>query len=160
MHPRTAFRLAMLANGYWPLLDDCKRAIEPGWPYKVVDAAEVLSWDRSTLASTGLKIDGDLAIIDVDVSEANFVAALADAMRGALPRAVHARPGPACRRRQRSLDRAYRGAVQAASRHGAGTAAATRTIPRCPSTWSSASARWRRGSSPSTARIAETAEAR
>ena len=85
MQPRTAFRLAMLANGYWPLLDDCKRAIEPGWPYKIVDAAEVLTWDRSALASTGLKIDGDLAIIDVDVSEAGFVAALADAMEARFP---------------------------------------------------------------------------
>ena len=32
MQERTAFRLAMLANGYQPLLNDCKRAIETGWP--------------------------------------------------------------------------------------------------------------------------------
>ena len=32
MQARTAFRLAMLANGYWPLLNDCKRSIETGWP--------------------------------------------------------------------------------------------------------------------------------
>jgi hypothetical protein len=75
----------MLANGYWPLLTDCKRAIEPGWPHKSVDAAEVLAWDRSALASTGLKIDGDLAVIDVDVNEAEFVTALADAMEARFP---------------------------------------------------------------------------
>ena len=32
MQARTAFRLAMLANGYQPLLNDCKRSIETGWP--------------------------------------------------------------------------------------------------------------------------------
>jgi hypothetical protein len=52
MQPRTAFRLAMLANGFQPLLNDCKRAIELGWPRKIVDAAEVLTWDRSALTST------------------------------------------------------------------------------------------------------------
>ena len=85
MQARTAFRLAMLANGYWPLLNDCKRSIELGWPRRIVDAAEVLSWDRSALTSTGLKIDGDLAVIDVDVSEADLVATLADAMEARFP---------------------------------------------------------------------------
>jgi hypothetical protein len=74
---RTAFRLAMLANGYQPLLNDCKRPIEKGWPSKTVDEAEVRSWDRSALTSTGLKVDSDLAVIDVDVSEADLVDKLA-----------------------------------------------------------------------------------
>ena len=47
MQARTAYRLAMLANGFQPLLNDCKRSIEKGWPTKIVDEAEVLSWDRS-----------------------------------------------------------------------------------------------------------------
>ena len=85
MQPRTAFRLAMLANGYQPLLNDCKRSIEPGWPTRAVDEAEVKSWDRSALTSTGLKIDGDLAVIDVDVSEADFVDALAGALDQRFP---------------------------------------------------------------------------
>jgi hypothetical protein len=85
MQARTAFRLAMLANGYQPLLNDCKRSIELGWPSKIVDAAEVLTWDRSALASTGLKIDGDLAVIDVDVDEASLVAALANALEARFP---------------------------------------------------------------------------
>ena len=79
MHPRTRFRLDMLANGYQPLLNDCKKAIEIGWPTRRVDEAEVLSWDRSALKSTGLRIDGDLAVIDVDVSEAALVEELAGA---------------------------------------------------------------------------------
>ena len=75
----------MLANGYWPLLNDCKRSIELGWPRRIVDEAEVRSWDRSALTSTGLKIDGDLAVIDADVSEADLVAALADALEARIP---------------------------------------------------------------------------
>jgi hypothetical protein len=80
MHARTAFRLAMLANGFQPLLNDCKRSIEKGWPRKIVDAAEIKAWDRSALLSTGLKIDGDLAVADVDISEAALVEALAGAL--------------------------------------------------------------------------------
>jgi hypothetical protein len=104
MHAHTAFRLAMLANGFQPLLNDCKRPIEKGWPTKIVDEAEVLAWDRSALTSTGLKLDGDLAVIDVDVSEAAFV----DTLAGALDRhfSVRARPRAPRRRRQGSMDRA------------------------------------------------------
>jgi hypothetical protein len=85
MHARTVFRLAMLANGFQPLLNDCKRSIEEGWPTKIVDESEVLFWDRSALTSTGLKLDGDLAVIDVDVSEAAFVEALAGALNRRFP---------------------------------------------------------------------------
>jgi hypothetical protein len=80
MQERTAYRLAMLANGFQPLLNDCKRPIEKGWPKKIVDEAEVLSWDRSALASTGMKIDGDLAVIDADIPDAGLVEALANAL--------------------------------------------------------------------------------
>ncbi len=85
MKERTVFRLAMLRNGFWPLLNDCKKAIEPGWPKRRPDEAEVLSWDRSALLSTGLKLDGDLAVIDVDVSVAALVEALADALDNRFP---------------------------------------------------------------------------
>jgi hypothetical protein len=85
MQVRTTYRLAMLRNGFQPLLTDCKRPIEKGWPKKVVDEAEILAWDRSALASTGLKLDGDLAVIDADVTDANLVAALADALDERFP---------------------------------------------------------------------------
>src|SRR5262245_64625005 len=85
MQKRTAFRLAVLANGYWPLLNDCKKAIETGWPTRRVDEAEVWSWDRSALLSTGMKIDGDLAVIDVDVKDAGLVDALASAVDERFP---------------------------------------------------------------------------
>ena len=64
MRACTTFRLDMLKNGFRPLLNNCKRPIEKGWPKKTADEAEVLSWDRSALTSTGMRIDGDLAVID------------------------------------------------------------------------------------------------
>jgi len=80
LHARTRFRAAVLENGYWPLLNDCKRPIGKNWQRTRPDRAEVLSWDRSAFASTGLKIDGDLAVIDADIRET----ALIDALAGAL----------------------------------------------------------------------------
>ena len=85
MQARTAFRLAMWKNGYCPLLNDCKKAIERGWPTRRPDEAEILSWDRSALLSTGLKLDGDLAVIDVDVKDAGLVSALAGALDQRFP---------------------------------------------------------------------------
>jgi hypothetical protein len=85
MHAGTAFRLAMLANGYQPLLNNCKRPIEKGWPKRCVDEAEILSWDRSALLSTGMRIDGDLAVIDVDAPDAGLVDALASALGKSFP---------------------------------------------------------------------------
>jgi hypothetical protein len=85
MHARTDFRLAMLRNGYQPLLNDCKRSIETGWPRRVVDEAEVLAWDRSALTSTGLRVDGDLAVIDVDVKDPGLVSTLAEALDARFP---------------------------------------------------------------------------
>ena len=85
MQARTAFRLAMLKNGFQPLLNDCKRPIEKGWPKQIVDEAEVQSWDRSAFVSTGMKIDDDLAVIDVDVADASLVEALASAFGARFP---------------------------------------------------------------------------
>jgi hypothetical protein len=80
MQKCTAFRLAMLRNGYQPVLNDCKRPIEKGWPKRIVDEAEVLAWDRSAFASTGMKIDDDLAVVDADIREPALIDALAVAL--------------------------------------------------------------------------------
>ena len=85
MQARTQFRLAMLDNGYWPLLNDCKQPIEKGWQKQRPDRAEVLSWDRSPFASTGMKIDGDLAVIDADIREPALVGAFAKALGSRYP---------------------------------------------------------------------------
>jgi hypothetical protein len=80
MQTRTQYRLAMLENGYVPLLNDCKRCTLPSWPRMTIDAAEVKSWDRSAFLTTGMRIDGDLAVIDADITDAGLIAALAAAL--------------------------------------------------------------------------------
>jgi hypothetical protein len=84
-HPHTRFRLEMLRNGFWPLLNDCKRPVEKGWPRKRPTEADVMAWDRSLLASTGMRIDGDLAVVDVDVFDSPLVEALAVAVGEKFP---------------------------------------------------------------------------
>ena len=44
-----------------------------------------MAWDRSLLATTGLKIDGDLAVIDVDIVEPALVQALAETLDKSFP---------------------------------------------------------------------------
>ena len=160
MHERTAFRLAMLANGYWPLLNECKKAIEPGWPKRRPDEAEILSWDRSALLSTGSEARrrprGDRRRRE-----------RAGSHRGAGERhrpatspsssstASCATPAGARRPGSRASTSPSGGSPRAA-----GTAAAIRTIRRCRSISSSASARSGRGNSRSTGRMRATAAAR
>ena len=79
MQAHTLYRLSMLDNGYWPLLNDCKQPVEKNWQRTRPDRAEVLSWNRSAFVSTGMKIDGDLAVIDADICEAALIDALAAA---------------------------------------------------------------------------------
>ena len=114
----------------------------------------MLSWDRSALTSTGLKIDGDLAVIDVDVSEADLVDRAGGRPRPALPRAVRARPGAPRRRRQGSLDRARRRAVPAARLAALVSRQRSGRSRGAEASWSNASARSGRGSSRSTGRTA------
>src|SRR4029077_7647104 len=62
-----------------------KRPIEKGWPKRRPDEAEILSWDRSALLSTGMKLDGDLAMFDIDVHETAWVEQLAGALDNSFP---------------------------------------------------------------------------
>jgi hypothetical protein len=152
MQERSAFRLAMLANGFQPLLNDCKRPIEKGWPKRIVNEVEVLSWDRSALASTGLRIDGDLAVIDVDVSEVDLVETLAATFDERFPElfAHGLVPTPAGPRRRGSRASTSR---FGGSPRGAGIAATIPMIPRCRSIWSNASVRSGHGNSRSMGRM-------
>jgi hypothetical protein len=85
MNERTIFRLAMWDNGYWPVLNDCKRATLSGWPKQRPDRDEILSWDRSAYLSTGMKIDGDFAVIDADIRDKALIDALIDALDARYP---------------------------------------------------------------------------
>jgi hypothetical protein len=85
MHDCTRFRLAMLANGFAPTLNNCKRPVESNWHKTPITEELVLAWDRSTFRTTGMKIDGDLAVIDVDANDAGMVNELAAAMSERFP---------------------------------------------------------------------------
>jgi hypothetical protein len=85
MRAHTEFRLAALNNGYWVTLNNCKIPIIKRWQNQRPDEAEILSWDRSSFTSTGMKIDSDLAAIDVDAPDAKLVSALADAVEARFP---------------------------------------------------------------------------
>ena len=64
----TKLRLQLLANGYTPLPNKFKQTLLVGWPALRVDEDAVKSWDRMVAyPSTGIRVDGDLAVIDVDV---------------------------------------------------------------------------------------------
>ena len=84
MNAHTAFRLAMLENGYWPLLNDCKRSIEKGWPRQRHGSRSAAVGPQRA----DLDRDEDrrrLAVIDVDVSEGYFVEVLACAIDQKFP---------------------------------------------------------------------------
>jgi hypothetical protein len=85
LKPHTLYRLRMLANNYRPVLTDCKRAVERGWNKQIVDEAVVLGWNRSSLASTGVHLTGDLAAFDFDIPDAALVGELSDALRKRYP---------------------------------------------------------------------------
>ena len=153
MQARTAFRLAMLANGYQPLLNDCKRSIEPGWPTRVVDEAEVLV------------VGPQRADLDRPEDRRRSRRDRCRRERRGSRRGAGGRPrrsaSPSCSRAawcatpaapRKPGSRASR-SRSGGSPRGAGIAAATRTIRRCRSTWSNASARSERGSSRSTGRM-------
>jgi hypothetical protein len=75
----------MWDNGYWPVLNDCKKAKLTGWQKTRPDRDEILSWDRSTHPSTGMKIDDDLAVFDADIREKALIDALIDALDARYP---------------------------------------------------------------------------
>ncbi len=153
MQERTAFRLAMLANGYWPLLNDCKKAIEQGWPKRRPDEAEILSWDRSALTLDGPEARrrprGDRRRRERGGPGRSAWRAPSTTASRSCSRAAWCAT-PAGRRKPGSPASTSR---SGGSPRGAGIAAATRTIPRYRSIWSNASARSGPGSSRSTGRI-------
>jgi hypothetical protein len=158
MHARTAFRLAVLTNGYWPVLNECKESVVTGWQKKRPDRTEVLSWDRSALLSTGMKIDGDLAVIDADIREATLINALAGAFDERYPELF-----------ARGLVR-HAGGVKEAwfvrtekpfrQIHSRKWCRGDPKDPKCRSIMSNVLARSERGSSESMGRMRATSEAR
>ena len=66
----TTHRLTILANGYAPLPNRCKTCLLSGWPRVKVTRDEIIKWsDLAHLPDTGIRVDGDLIVIDVDVDD-------------------------------------------------------------------------------------------
>lgn len=91
-HPQTAIRHALLANGYTPIASAGKAGMPKKWQDLVVNEALILRWDRTRSftalagdrATTSVRIDGDLFVIDIDVRHE----AAAEAVEGVLWDAV------------------------------------------------------------------------
>jgi len=70
METYTETRLRMLANGYTPIPAIDKITTFRGWPTVEVTEQEIESWDRiEGMASSNLRIENGLAVIDFDVPD-------------------------------------------------------------------------------------------
>lgn len=79
-------RLTLLQNGYAPIRNRDKRTFMKNWPSVEIDEAEIRSWTRQTRdRATGLRVERGLAVIDIDVDDADAAAAIADAVMNAVP---------------------------------------------------------------------------
>lgn len=74
-HAQTAIRHRLLANGYTPIASAGKAGLPKKWQDLVVNEAQIDRWDRRNSftsmagerATTSVRIDGDLFVIDSDV---------------------------------------------------------------------------------------------
>lgn len=74
-----ALRKRVLANGYRPLASLDKRCVLPDWPRVVVNEAMIDRWTRmKRYAATGIRVEGGLAVIDIDVNDAVLTAKISD----------------------------------------------------------------------------------
>lgn len=86
MNETTKLRLKLLANGWTPLRNVDKATYMKGWPDLDVTAEEIASWDRiGRDAATGIRVENGLAVVDVDVDDADVVADIMDAMMDIVP---------------------------------------------------------------------------
>lgn len=78
---QTLVRRRLLLNGYVPLANKDKMCILPGWSDLAVDEAKIDEWSRQLKwRATGVRVEGGLAVIDLDVNDADAVAAIVDAV--------------------------------------------------------------------------------
>jgi len=78
---QTAIRLCMLANGYVPLANKDKMCVLKGWPDLHVDEAQVDQWSQQLKwRATGVRIEGGLVAIDLDVNDDDAINAIIDAI--------------------------------------------------------------------------------
>lgn len=79
---QTAFRKALLKNGYTPLANVSKKCMLKNWPRLEVTEAMIDDWaDRRGLLATGVRIEGALVALDFDIDDATAL----DTIWNALP---------------------------------------------------------------------------
>lgn len=74
-HPQTAIRHRLLANGYTPIASAGKAGMPKRWQDLLVNEEQIMRWDRARSftamagerATTSVRIDNDLFVIDIDV---------------------------------------------------------------------------------------------
>ncbi|MCC5955829.1 MAG: hypothetical protein JJU07_06990 [Natronohydrobacter sp.] len=65
---QTVIRRKLLANGYTPLANDDKRNMLRNWPRIEVTPALIEEWsDKLRYQATGVRLDGALTVIDIDI---------------------------------------------------------------------------------------------
>lgn len=79
-------RLQLLDNGYTPIRNRDKRTFMKGWPHAVIDEGEIKRWTRrfSRDKGTGIRVDGELAVIDLDIDD-EIINRIADAIMAEVP---------------------------------------------------------------------------
>lgn len=81
-------RKALLRNGYTPLPNVDKRCMLKGWTTVEVTDAEIEAWETGAAArftATGLRVDDDLVVVDVDFDDEALVGDLWEAFREIVP---------------------------------------------------------------------------
>lgn len=78
---QTDVRRRMLANGYVPLANKDKMCVLKGWPDLHVDEAQIDAWSQQLKwRATGVRIEGGLVAIDLDVNDDDAIDAIVDAI--------------------------------------------------------------------------------
>lgn len=78
---QTEIRRALLANGYVPLANKDKMCVLHGWSDMAVGEAKIDEWaNQLKWRATGVRVEGGLAVIDLDVNDADAVDAIVEAL--------------------------------------------------------------------------------
>lgn len=78
---QTLVRRRLLENGYVPLANKDKMCVLSGWPDLAVDDALIDTWSRQLKwRATGVRVQGGLAVVDLDVNDADAIGAIIDAL--------------------------------------------------------------------------------
>ena len=101
---QTAIRRKLLANGYTPLANDDKRTMLKNWPRIEVTPALIDEWsDKLRYQATGVRLDGALTVVDIDIDDAEVIDEIIDR----LPEELWDRVGVAPERRGKGAKLAW-----------------------------------------------------